>query len=323
MTDPATTDDAATVIIGQRVKAEVEHDFAAWQHDVNEVASHYPGFLGAEVTAPTDRQPEWVVVYRFDSVANLQAWINSGARQDRLAVGSKFLDGPPTQQVVGGAAKPTDQLVTVVVTHRVGPDHVDEFLAWQERLQKAERGFPGYRGSELFRPVEGVQDEWTALYRYDNAAALDTWLTSDERKTLLEEGKKFHDFELRTVDNSFGNWFAFDEQGREAPPPSDLKTSLAVWMGLYPTVVFLTLMTLPLHMPLWLGMLVGNLLSSFAMSYFTMPYYVNPVLKRWLRPPPDAPKTRTNLQGIAILIGLNLFWVVVFYLVTKVIWHLP
>ena len=314
---------AATVIIGQRVKPGSEQEFAAWQHEVNEAASHYPGFLGAEVTAPTGLQPDWVVVYRFDSVANVQAWINSATRQDQLAVGERFLDGPATQQVVGGSAKPTDQLVTVVVSHRVGPDQVDEFLAWQDRLRLAESQFAGYRGSELFRPIEGVQDEWTALYRYDNAAALDTWLTSDERKALLSEGRKFHDFELRTIDNSFGSWFAFDEHGAEAPPPSDTKTSLAVWMGLYPTVVFLTLALSPLHMPLWLSMLVGNLLSSFAMSFVAMPYYVNPLLRRWLRPPPDAPKARTNWQGLGIIAGLNLFWVVVFYLMTQVIWHLP
>ena len=317
------TDDAATVIIGQKVRTGSEEAFIAWQHELNDAASHYPGFIGAEVTPPTAVQREWVVVYRFDSIANVQAWINSATRQDRLAVGSQYLDGPPTQQVVGGAAKPADQLVTVVVTHRVSPEHVDEFLAWQRRLQLAESRFDGFRGSELFRPIEGVQDSWTALYRYDNAASLDTWLTSDERKRLLEEGKRFHDFELRTVDNSFGSWFAFDEHGAEAPPPTDTKTSIAVWVGLYPTVVMLSLALSPLKMPMWLGMLVGNLLSSFIMSFVTMPYYVNPLLKHWLRPPANVPKAQTNWRGIGLVAAVMTSWVVAFYLVTTVFWHLP
>jgi uncharacterized protein len=322
VTGSKVADDAATVIIGQRVKPGVEQEFAAWQHELNEAASRYPGFIGAEVTAPTERQPDWVVVYRFDSIANVSAWINSATRQDRLTVGAKFLAVPPTQQVVGGSAKPTDELVTVVVSHRVNPEQVDAFLAWQERLRLAESEFEGYRGTELFRPVEGVQAEWTALYRYDNAAALDTWLTSSTRRELLDEGRRFSDFELRTVDNSFGNWFAFDDKGNVAPPPSDVKTSLAVWMGLYPTVVILTLVLSPLDMPLWLGMLVGNLLSSFVMSYVTMPFYVNSTLRRWLRPQPGAPTLRVNLQGLGILLGLNLFWAIVFYLGTEVFWHL-
>ncbi|MBJ8348145.1 antibiotic biosynthesis monooxygenase [Antrihabitans sp. YC2-6] len=316
-------ENATTVIIGQRVKAGVEKAFEKWQKDVNAAASEYQGFVGAEITAPTAVQPDWVVVYRFDSVEHLQAWINSSTRQEFLDNGRQYFDGPATQQVIAGGQRPSDALVTVVVTHRVSPEHVDDFLAWQGRMNQEEAKFAGFRGTELFRPVDGIQEEWTALYRFDSAANLDTWLTSKRRQELLDEGRKFHNFELRTIDNSFGNWFAFDENGNEAPPPSDFKTSIAVWVGLYPTVVFLTLATSPLHMPLWLAMLVGNFLSSFTMSYFTMPYYVNKLLHRWLRPPADEPVQKTNLKGAAIVIGLNAFWVVIFYLLTVVIWTLP
>jgi antibiotic biosynthesis monooxygenase (ABM) superfamily enzyme len=317
------TDTAATVIIGQKVRPGSEQDFESWQQGMNREASKYPGFLAAEINPPTAVQPDWIVVYRFDSVAHVQAWINSSTRQGLLEQGRPYFDGPGTQQVVGGGARPTDPLVTVVVTHRVNPEDVTEFLAWQDRLRLAESQFNGFRGTEVFRPVEGVQDEWTALYRFEDADDLDKWLLSKERQKLLADGEKFSDFHSRTIDNSFGSWFAFDENGKQAPPPSETKTSIAVWVGLYPTVVILTLLLSPLKMPIWLGMLIGNLLSSFAISFLAMPYYVNPLLKRWLRPPPDASKARTNWQGIATVAGLNLFWVVVFYLVTRVFWHLP
>ena len=313
----------ATVIIGQPVRPGCEQAFEAWQTDLNACAATYPGFIGAQINPPTAVQSDWVVVYRFDSIAHVQAWINSATRQARLAEGQQYLAGPGTQQVISGGDRPADPLVTVVVTHRVRPEVVPDFLAWQERLRLAESAFDGFRGTELFRPVEGIQDEWTALYRFESADDLDRWLVSEERRALLAEGEKFSDFHSRTIDNSFGSWFAFDDKGQEAPPPSEVKTSLAVWMGLYPTVVFLTLALSPLHLPLWLGMLVGNLLSSFAMSFVAMPYYVNPVLKRWLRPPPKVSTTRNNLRGLAILAALNLFWVVVFYLVTTQFWHLP
>jgi antibiotic biosynthesis monooxygenase (ABM) superfamily enzyme len=213
--------------------------------------------------------------------------------------------------------------VTVVVTHRVSREQVEDFLAWQERLRLAESAFEGFRGTELFRPVEGVQDEWTTLYRYDNAENLDKWLISTERRELLAEGATFSDFHSRTIDNSFGSWFAFDERGNEAPPPSDVKTSIAVWVGLYPTVVLLTLALSPLHMPLWLGLLIGNLFSSMLMTFLTMPYYVNPLLKHWLRPPPNVPAAKTNWRGIGIAVAALAFWTVVFYLGTRVFWHLP
>ena len=323
MNAPVTADNAATVIIGQKVRPGSELKFEAWQQDMNREASKYPGFIGAEVNGPTSVQPDWIVVYRFDSVAHVQAWINSATRQERLAGGQQYFDGPGTQQVVGGGARQADALVTVVVTHRVSREQVEDFLAWQDRLRLAESKFEGFRGTELFRPVEGVQDEWTTLYRYDNAENLDRWLISNERRKLLAEGATFSDFHSRTIDNSFGSWFAFDEHGNEAPPPSDVKTSIAVWVGLYPTVVLLTLALSPLHMPLWMGLLIGNLFSSMSMTFLTMPYYVNPLMKHWLRPPPNVPAAKTNWRGIGIAAGALAFWTVVFYLVTRVFWHLP
>ena len=62
---------------------------------------------------------------------------------------------------------------------------------------------------------------------------------------------------------------------------------------------------------------------SFAMTFITMPYYVNPLLKHWLRPPANAPQSRANWRGIAISIAALAIWSVVFYLVTRVFWHLP
>lgn len=318
---PAGTE--ATVIIGQKVRAGLEREFETWQQDVNAAAAGYAGFLGAEISRPTSLQPDWVVVYRFDSIAHLQAWINSATRQRFLDRGRKYLDGPATQQVVSGGTQTPDPLVTVVVTHRVHPDHVEAFLAWQRRMDEEESTFEGFRGTELFRPIEGLQDEWTTLYRFDSAEHLDAWLTSDKRKEVLAEGEKFHDFRMRTIDNSFGSWFAFEENGREAPPPSETKTSVAVWVGLYPTVVLLTLALSPAHLPLWLNLLIGNLLSSFIMSFLTMPFYVNPLLRRWLRPRPDAPPARTNLVGLGLVAAVMVFWAAVFFLVTTQIWHLP
>src|SRR6266404_5877285 len=129
-----TTDTAATVIIGQKVRPGSEQDFEAWQRGMN--------------------------------------------RQALLEQGRPYFDGPGTQQVVGGGARPSDPLMTVVVTHRVSQEDITEFLAWQDRLRLAESQFNGFRGTEVFRPVEGVQDEWTALYRFENADDLDKWLIS-------------------------------------------------------------------------------------------------------------------------------------------------
>ncbi|MEU5532007.1 antibiotic biosynthesis monooxygenase [Streptomyces sp. NPDC020362] len=315
---------AATAIIGQQVRPGLEREYERWQEDLNTAAAYYPGFLGAETSPPTPLQDDWVVIYRFDSVAHLQAWINSATRQTFLDTGSKYFAGPATQQVVSSGTQALDPLVTVVVTHRVPPNQVDDFLDWQHRMSEEESKFEGFRGTELFRPIEGLQEEWTTLYRYDNAEHLDAWLTSSRRQQVLAEGEKFNEFRLRTIDNSFGSWFAFEGNGREVPPPpSETRTAVAVWVGLYPTVVLLSLALSPLRMPIWIGLLVGNLLSSFLMSFLTMPYYVNPLLRKWLRPSAHEPAARTNLVGLGIVALVMVFWAAVFYLVTVRIWTLP
>ncbi|MFF4576057.1 hypothetical protein [Streptomyces sp. NPDC001410] len=135
-----------------------------------------------------------------------------------------------------------DPLVTVVVTHPVRPNQIDDFLDWQHHMVQEESKFEEFRGTEL---------------------------------------------------------------------------------GLYPTVVLLTLALSPLHLRLWIGLLVGKLLSSFIMSFLTMPYYVNPLLGRWLRPPPHEPAARSNLHGLGVVAVAMVFWAAVFYLVTVRFWTLP
>ncbi|MGV1087767.1 MAG: antibiotic biosynthesis monooxygenase [Mycobacterium sp.] len=303
----------ALLIIGQPVRREREHDYQAWEKTIIAAASAYPGYRGAEIKPPNDIHPDWVIVYKFDSVPNLRNWLNSSTRQTLLDQATEFFNGPGTVQVIARDGEIADPLVTVVVTNRVADDQVPAFLAWRKQMAAAEGRYPGFRGSEVFRPIEGLQEDWTTIYRFDTAEHLDAWMTSGERRKLLASAQ-FGDFKLRTIDQPFGNWFTFD--GATANPPSDFKTSIAVWLGLYPTVVLLTLLTAPLHLPFWLGMLVGNLLSSLVMSYLTMPYYGTRILRWWLNPSPSAPQPATNLKGIAVVLAINGLWALIFYFLT-------
>ncbi|MEV3903277.1 antibiotic biosynthesis monooxygenase [Mycobacterium sp. NPDC050551] len=311
----------ATLIIGQRVRVGHDEEYRRWQQDVNAAAARFPGYRGSDLRPPTEIQQDWLAVYQFDSVSHVQNWLNSARRLDLLDEATAWFDGPGTAQVIAEGSREPDTLVTVVVTHRVAEDKTDDFLAWQRRVDEAESAFPGYRGSEVFRPVEGVQDSWTISYRFDTAGHLDAWLTSDQRRRLLDEAEDFSDYTLSTIDHSFGSWFSFGDKAE--PPPSDFKTSIAVWVGLYPTVVFLTLLIAPVGMPLWLEMLIGNLVSSFVMSYFTMPRYVNPLLGWWLSPRRGARQPATDLRGLLVVLLVNAAWMLVFYLITVQFWSLP
>ncbi|MCV7420304.1 antibiotic biosynthesis monooxygenase [Mycobacterium yunnanensis] len=146
---PLRSSGAATLLIGQRVRAGREDDYLAWQGKVGAAAGRYPGFRGVELREPADGQSDWVVVYHFDSVATMQTWLNSATRQEFLDRGADLFDGPGTQQVIAQEGRVDDSLVTVVVSHRVDAEQVAEFLAWQEEIRAAEATFAGFRGSDL------------------------------------------------------------------------------------------------------------------------------------------------------------------------------
>jgi hypothetical protein len=318
----APTGGPATVVVGQRVKPGRAADFERWQNDVNATAARFPGFIGTEVSRPVDEVSDWTIVYRFDSIAHLNDWLGSSERRQRLDEGADTFASAASQQVLVGA--PDEQLVTVVVSHPVSAGDEQEFLDWQQQMTDAERKFPGFRGSELFRPVTGVQNDWTAVYRFASTEDLDRWLNSPERQDLLNRGEHFHNFNLRRVNSSFGSWFSFGDDSATTITPPPWKSALSVLVGLYPTVVLLTLGISKLwpDAQLWESLLLGNILSVCLLTWVVMPV-VTRALRFWLTPAPSAPEPRTAVIGTVVSIGFLTLAALVFWLVTVQIWTLP
>ncbi|MGP0029476.1 MAG: antibiotic biosynthesis monooxygenase [Acidimicrobiales bacterium] len=312
----------ATVVTAQRVRPDRQADFQEWQHDVNRAVARFAGFLGTEVIAPDDEAGEWTVIYRFDSRDHLGAWLASSERGDLLHRGAGIFDGPASQQVL--IRERDEDLITVVVSHPVDPAEEEAFLAWQGRVTEAEKAFAGYRGSELFRPVPGVQDEWTAMFRFDTQEHLDAWLGSPARARLLSEGRKFHDFSLRRIASPFGSWFSFEGGSAPAEAPAQWKTALSVLVGLYPTVVLLTLAIDEIwkHGELWASLLVGNIVSVCLLTWVVMPV-VTRLLHFWLAPDPIRAGPRLDAIGAAVSVGFLTLAALLFWLITTQIWSLP
>jgi uncharacterized protein len=209
------------------------------------------------------------------------------------------------------------ELVTVVVSHSIKPQDESAFLDWQHRLADAERRSPGHRETELLRPVPGVQDDWVVVSRFATESDLEAWLASATRRDLLAEGDQFRDFRLQRITTSFGSWFA-SGTGADAGPPS-WKTALSVLVGLYPTVVLLTLGISALWPagPLWASLLVGNVLSVSLLTWVVMPV-VTRALQFWLEPAAAARQPRTNVLGtVASLVVLAVLALVLALITTS------
>jgi uncharacterized protein len=311
----------ATVVIAQRMKHGREDDIRRWQEDVNRAVAAFAGYVGNDVVASADAD-EWTVIYRFDSKPHLVSWLASPEREAVLGRGAHLFDGPASQRVL--VRDDDADLVTVVVSHPVDPADEDAFLAWQERVTDAERKFAGFRGAELFRPVAGVQDEWTALYRYDTDEHLNTWLESRERKRLLDEGRRFKDFSLHRISSPFGSWFAQPGGDEEGGGPAQWKTALSVLVGLYPTVVLLTLAINALwkKSELWAALLVGNILSVTLLTWVVMPI-VTRTLRFWLTQKGGRGRARVDGLGLLASVAFLAVAATVFWACTTQIWHLP
>lgn len=324
VTEPASRQGPATVVIVHRLGTGLGDEYRRWQDEVNAAAATFPGFFGTEATASHDTRVDPTIIYRFDSVQHLEDWLSSPIRIQLLERAEHLFDAAPTQHVLVASAGDDGGLATVVVSHPVRSEDEPAFLDWQQRMTDAERIFPGFRGSELFRPVPGIQDDWTAVYRFASDEDLERWLSSDAREELLREGQRFKEFQLRKITSSFGSWFSFDDASEGAAPPAPWKTAMSVLVGLYPTVVLLTLALSELwpSAKLWESLLVGNVVSVALLTWVVMPL-VTRALRFWLAPPINAEQPRIDLLGLVASVIFLTACAFVFWLMTVALWTLP
>ncbi|HEY9376528.1 MAG TPA: antibiotic biosynthesis monooxygenase [Jiangellaceae bacterium] len=89
---PADDEDVpVTVTLSRSVVPGREAEFQRWASQLTEVASGFPGFLGAGLLLPGPAGGDWHVVYRFDSADHLDAWERSPQRGEILAAAADFM----------------------------------------------------------------------------------------------------------------------------------------------------------------------------------------------------------------------------------------
>lgn len=309
--------DSATVVTSQKVRTGRVDEYQRWQDRTNDAARGFDGFQGAEVYPPSaGDENDWVAVFRFSDVDHLTTWLDSRTRQDLLAEARPLFEEEPTQEVLRGGApvEKEREAVTAVISHELKPGKEEAFLRWQKKIEKAQEKSPGFMGSEMFKPVEGVQENWVVVFRFDSREHLDEWLGSDEREQLLKEGENyFVSYDVRKVGSAFSGWFRFDRGEEEGAPPN-WKQAMCVLLALYPTVSVLNLSVGfeldEVGVPAYLGLFVGNVLSVGALTWLLMPL-VNRALGFWLAPG-RARAPRVQVAGVAVVLLCYAVFLVIF-----------
>jgi uncharacterized protein len=174
---------------------------------------------------------------------------------------------------------------SAVIVQRVPAASADWFLKWQRGITGAAESFAGCRGTDVYPPDDSRRGEWVVVIHFDDATSLQGWLGSPVRAQWVEKLRaQVGDFELKALPGGFGPWFAGLARGPEGAPPPSWKMALTVLLGLYPTVMLLTLFPGPYTQPLGLAlaMLIGNALSVSILQWAVMPV-LNRLLAPWLR----------------------------------------
>jgi antibiotic biosynthesis monooxygenase (ABM) superfamily enzyme len=90
-----------TVTVARVVRPDQRDAFERWAEDVLEVASRFPGNLGASLLHPGPGSSEYHLVYRFEDDESLAAWERSTERRSALAHVESMVDDERYARVAG------------------------------------------------------------------------------------------------------------------------------------------------------------------------------------------------------------------------------
>ncbi len=294
-----------TLITQTRVLPELNGDFGAWQQRISAAVAAFPGFIDDKVIPPNPpSQTDWVVVQRFASTQDAQAWLRSPERQRLVDIAQPMLVGRDDIHVIEGEANAPAESVSAVISQRIAPGQEEAYRVWGQRIATAQAQFPGFQGFRVNPPVPGVQEDWVTVLQFDTEQHLDAWMTSPERQRLLDEAQPFTtETHYRTVRSGFDQWFRV---GGAAQAPA-WKQNMLVLLGLYP-VVFLfgffvgtPLLSEALGLPFWLVLFIGNVAGVVILNWLVP--WISGRFGWWLQPAGSETRQRTVI-GIAILLVL-------------------
>jgi antibiotic biosynthesis monooxygenase (ABM) superfamily enzyme len=103
--EPEPNSDRAPVsaVIATRVQPGNENRFLDWQQRIAAVQTRFAGFQGYKLQPPTPGiHDDWVTILRFDSQANLDAWLASPERQRFIAEAESYTGDTHIRTVKSG-----------------------------------------------------------------------------------------------------------------------------------------------------------------------------------------------------------------------------
>jgi len=177
-----------------------------------------------------------------------------------------------------------EEPVTVVVRRRAKRGREAELEAWLRDVIAVMARYPGYQGSTVLRPRGEGALEHVLVFRFGCFADFERWQASEERTTWLARAEPLTEaHEVRTQE---GLEPFFDLPAHRAAPPPRWKMATLTWLGLYPLVVGVGLVTRPWlgEVPFAIAVAPQTAVTVALMAWLVMPLLTR-LASRWLYPP--------------------------------------
>ena len=175
---------------------------------------------------------------------------------------------------------------TAVITHRVRDGQQEGYDDWLNEIGPLCRSYPGHLDLQIIRPIPGLTATYTVIIRFDTREHLQGWMSSPDRKRLIEQVRPLlvqdDDFFIRS-----GLDFWFTPEGARAKVPVRWKQFLVTWSAIFPLVLVIPLVValglrqLGVPQNHYLDLLLSTGSVVWIMVYLVMPHYTK-LIQRWL-----------------------------------------
>ena len=184
-----------------------------------------------------------------------------------------------------------EEIVTLVIKHRVKPGHEAAYEQWLKKTVTAASRREGHLGVDIHRSRhEGLQ-VFTCVLRYCSTDVMQAWLDSAERRELVAEAlPMLADGDQTEVTQGREFWFAPTTDNQAQPPR--WKQAVVSFLVILPLSLIVPKLWLPVLTPhpFWSGYLGSNIVITATIVtlvvYAGMPAATR-LFASWLSPSPS------------------------------------
>ena len=176
-----------------------------------------------------------------------------------------------------------DEIVTLVIKHRVKQGQEAQYEAWLRRIVAIAASYPGHLGVDVIRGKADGLHMFTCVLRFCSTDAMQSWLDSAQRRELVAEAAPMlADGDLTEVNPHNEFWFV---PASDTPPPPRWKQAVVTFCVICPLTLLIPLLWGPVFraFPLLGNYVIGTALVTITIVLLVV-YLLMPQATRLFAP---------------------------------------